>query len=254
MARIGLCCMLCCYRDYQSAVRQMLLINIVAAIATMNWILWSTIFVPPNFKVASSIVGLVFKAIIFCIQAFVLYATLSAFIKHKKDFSAPRQELFMYGKISTYLGVIKLFCLVGLLCLTSIAISNAASMPGGFRKLGPFFVVARVVLAGCFALEIWGVYMMVKLMEITRHDIYTKPGAGNSINMAQGREQKALKSNSHADLNKVDPNPAEINDDHQDPTKIDNVGLDNSNGMAKTDSESIVNNNEFRQIEVNQNE
>ena len=252
MAKIGVCCLFCCNRDYHQAVKEMLINTIVAAVLTINWILWTSIFVPPNFKKAPSVVGFVFKAIIFCIQLFVLYATTSLFIKHKKDYVTPRQEIFTYGKISLFLGITKLFCLVGLLCLTSIGISNAATSSEGLKKLGVFFLIARIVLAGCFALEIWGAYMMSRLMEISRDDIYDKTiPSGDSINMAQNVEKKELKSNSHADLNQLENGKRDMGGNEN--TKINNMVLGNSQGMSNTGSEKIVN-NEFRQIEVNNNE
>jgi glucan phosphoethanolaminetransferase (alkaline phosphatase superfamily) len=252
MAKIGVCCLFCCNRDYHQAVKEMLINTIVAAVLTINWILWTSIFVPPNFKVAMSVVGFVFKAIIFCIQIFVLYATTSLFVKHKKDYVTPRKEVFTYGKVSLFLVIAKLFCLVGLLCLTSIGISHAAMSPEGVKKLGVFFLIARIVLAGCFALEIWGGYMMAKLMEISRDDVYDKTiPPGDSINMAQNVEKKELKSNSHADLNNLENGKRGIGgNDH---TKTNNMVLDDSQGMSNTGSEKIVN-NEFRQIEVNHNE
>lgn len=244
--------MFCWNKDYHFAVRDMLIVNIVAAVLTLNWILWSTVAYPPNFKVPMAVVAFTFKTIIFCIQIFVLYATATHFHKFKRDFVSPRKEFFMYGKISTYLGVIKLFCLTGLLCLTSIAINGAASSDEGLKSLGAFFVVARVVLAGCFALEIWGVYMMTKLMQITQDETYDKTIPGQGIDMAQNAEKGGLKSNSHADLNQAEGKSPM----HQDnSTKLNNnIELADSQGIAKTDSERIVNNNEFRQIEVNQNE
>ena len=252
MAKIGVCCLFCCNRDYHQAVKEMLINVIVAAVLTINWILWTSIFVRPNFKVASSVVGFVFKAIIFCIQIFVLYATTALYVKHKKDFVSPRQEIFTYGKVSLFLGIAKLFCLVGLLCLTSIGISMAAGSPRGVKKLGVFFLIARIVLAGCFALEIWGVYMMAKLMEIARDDVYDKTiPPGDSVNMAQNVEKKQLKSNSQADLDRLENGKRGVG--MNDNTKMHNVGLNNSQGMSNTGSERIVK-NEFQEIEVSKNE
>ena len=255
MAKIGVCCMFCCNRDYHQAVKEILINVIVAAVLTINWILWSTIAVPPNFKKTPMVVGFVFKAIIFCIQIFVFYATLSLFIKHKKDFVSPRREVFVYGKISMYLGIIKVFCLVGLLCLTSIGISKAAGDPKGLKSLGVFFLIARLVLAGCFALEIWGLYMMGKLMEISRDDVYNKSIPGEGINMAQQVEKKNIKSNSHADLDQLSGNQKSPDQNNENPTKINNnVELNDSQPMTNTESERIVKNNEFQQIEVSQSQ
>lgn len=243
--------MFCCNRDYHQAVKEILVNVIVAAVLTINWILWSTIAMPPNFKMTPAIVGFVFKTIIFCIQLFVLYATTSLFVKHKKDYVSPRKEVFVYGKISMYLGIIKVFCLVGLLCLTSISISKAAGHPMGLKSLGAFFLVARMVLAGCFALEIWGIYMMAKLMEIARDDVYDKTIPGNSINMAREVEKKQMKSNSHADLDQVGDHGTNGQPNNNQPTKIENnIAMDNSQSLAKTDSERLVKNNDFQQIEV----
>ena len=251
MAKIGVCCLFCCERDYHRAVHEMLVTVIVAAVLTINWLLWTSIFVPANFKVAPSVVGFSFKVIIFCIQVFVLYATASLFVKHKKDYVTPKKEIFMYGKISLFLGIIKLFCLVGLLCLTSIGIANASMDPKGLKSLGVFFLIARIVLAGCFALEIWGVYMMAKLMELTREETYDTSIPGNSINMAQNVEKQGLKSNSHADLNKFD----NVNNREENTKMNNNIELGNSNNMSNTGSERIVkNSNDFRQIAVTQNE
>jgi hypothetical protein len=253
MAKIGVCCLFCCNRDYHQAVKEMLINTIVAAVLTINWIFWTSIFVPPNFKSAPSVTGFVFKVIIFCIQVFVLYATTSLFVKHKRDYVSPRKEVFTYGKVSLFLVIIKLFCLTGLLCLTSIGIATAAGSPEGVKKLGAFFLIARIVLAGCFALEIWGGYMMAKLMEISRDDVYDKSIPGNSINMAQNVEKKELKSNSHADLNQLENGKPNYRTGVNSNTKTNNHVLDYSNGMSNTGSERIVN-NEFRQIEVNNNQ
>ena len=253
MAKIGVCCMFCCNRDYHQAVKEILINVIVAAVLTINWILWTTIFVPPNFKVTPAVFGFAFKTIIFCIQIFVLYVTTSLFVKHKKDFVSPRREVFVYGKISMYLGIIKVFCLVGLLCLTSIGISNASANPRGLKSLGVFFLIARMVLAGCFALEIWGIYMMAKLMEISRDDVYDKTIPGNSISMVQESEKKQIKSNSHADLDQLGGKGDDSSQKNNENTKIQNkIEIDNSQTLGKTDSERMVQNNEFQQIEVGQ--
>lgn len=249
MAKIGVCCLFCCNRNYHQAVKEILIITIVAAVLTINWILWTSIFVPPNFKVAPSVVGFVFKAIIFCIQIFVLYATTDLYVKHKRDFVTPRQEIFTYGKVSLFLTIAKLFCLVGLLCLTSIDIAMAAGPPGGVKKLGVFFLIARIVLAGCIALEIWGAYMTAKLMEISRDDVYDKTiPDSESISMAQNVEKTKFKSNSQADLNELEKGKRGGNGG--DNTKLDNTVLDRSQGMSNTGSERMVN-NDFKQIEVN---
>ena len=232
MAKIGVCCLFFCNRDYHKAIYEMLVNVIIAAVLTINWILWTSIFVPPNFRVAPSITGFVFKAIIFCIQIFVLYATVTLFVKHKKDFVTPRQELFTYGKISLFLGIAKLFCLTGLLCLTSIGIANASMSNEGLKGLGVFFLIARIVLIGCFSLEIWGVYMMVKIMELTRDESYDKSIPGKSINMAQNVEKQGFKTNSHADLNDIEKNRNYSND----KTKMNNIQLENSNQLDNTQS------------------
>jgi hypothetical protein len=256
MAKVGVCCMFCWNKDYHFAIRDMLVVNIVAAVLTINWILWSTVAMPPNFSVLKPVIGFVLKGIIFCIQLFVLYATSVHYHKYKNDFVTPRKELFMYGKISTYLGIIKLFCLSGLVALTCILIDMAVDKNNDltFEKLGAFFVVARVVLAGCIALEVWGLYMMAKLTHITSDEVYDKSIPGKSINMAQNVEKKALKSNSHADLNKVEVGDQNMHH-KENTTKINNhIELADSQGMSKTGSERIVNNNEFQQIEVNPNQ
>jgi hypothetical protein len=253
MAKIGVCCLFCCNRDYHQAVKEMLINTIVAAVLTINWILWTSIFVPPNFKSKPSVTGFVFKVIIFCIQVFVLYATTSLFVKHKNDYVSPRKEVFTYGKVSLFLVVIKLFCLTGLLCLTSIGISNAAGSPEGLKKLGVFFLIARIVLAGCFALEIWGAYMMAKLMEISRDDVYDKSIPGKKINMAQNVEKKGLKRNSHADLNQLENGKPNYRTEANSHTKTNNMVLDHSQGMSNTGSERIFQ-NELGQFESNNNE
>lgn len=201
--KYGVCCYICCKEDLNGATREYFKNLFVGSFLTVNWLLWSSIGKPPKTGAAIPNTALVFKAIGFIFNLAVMITTLVVFCKWKHDWNKHARGIHLYGKVF-FIGLwFQLLLLIGLMNLTSIAIAKAADKDEGVNSLGAFFLIARLVLIGCFCIVIWSLYMTFKLMKLYSEEaVEARRGSSRSLQSGTTNEEGVQFGNRNGDRQK----------------------------------------------------
>ena len=250
--KYGVCCYICCKEDLTGVTREYFKNLFVGSFLTVNWLLWSSIGKPPKTGAAMPNTALAFKIIGFIFNLTVMITTLVVYCKWKHDWNKHARGIHLYGKVF-FIGLwFQLLLLIGLMNLTSIAIAKAADSDKGVKSLGAFFLIARLVLIGCFCIVIWSLYMTFKLMKLySEEEVEKRRGSSRSLqSRITNEEERQLQERNGSQPKNDRVNMGDSID--VDPT------LNNNNVMAERDLNrttaqpgEVKKESQFNQVEVN---